>query len=161
MGGRQPSAPGSLPTIEEAQAAAASLGLSLEILSVGTNRESEAAFASLAQKRIDALMVPPLNLFNDRRVQLVTSAVRFAIPAIFHDRRDAEAGGLMSYGPDWTDLNRQSGIYVGRVLKGEKPADMPILQPTKFEFIINLQTARLIGIDMPPSLLAIADEVIE
>ena len=102
-------------------------------------------------------MVAPTYLFNDRRVQLTMSAVRYAVPTIFPDRRDAEFGGLMSYGPSWVDLNRQTGVYVGRILKGEKPSDLPVVQPTKF----NLQTARLLGVEVPPTLLAIADEVIE
>jgi putative ABC transport system substrate-binding protein len=88
-------------------------------------------------------------------------AGRYTIPTIFPDRRDAEVGGLMSYGPNWTDLNHQVGIYVAHILKGEKPGDLPVVQPTKFEFVINAQTARLIGVEMPPSLLALADEVIE
>jgi putative tryptophan/tyrosine transport system substrate-binding protein len=157
----EPGLPGFQSNVEEAQAAAAALGRSLEVLSAGTNREIEVVFAGLAQKRVDALMVTPTYLFNDRRVQLTTSAVRYAVPTIFPDRRDAEFGGLMSYGPDWTDLNRQVGAYVGRILKGDKPADLPVVQPTKFTFIINAQTARLIGIDVPNTLLVSADEVIE
>jgi putative ABC transport system substrate-binding protein len=147
--------------VEEARVAAAAIGVPLEVFSAGTNREIEAAFAGLVQKHVDGLMVSPSSLFNDRRVQLATFAARYTIPTIFPDRRDTEVGGLMSYGPDWTDLNRQVGIYAGRILKGERPGDLPIMQPTKIPFIINVQTARLIGIDVPPLLLAIADEVIE
>jgi putative ABC transport system substrate-binding protein len=147
--------------IEDAQQAAAALGLDLEIFSAFTNREIEAVFVSLSQKRVEALMVAPNYLFNERRLQLSMSAVRYGVSTIFPDRRDAEFGGLMSYGPDWTDLNRQTGIYVGRILKGEKVGDLPVLQPIKFEFIINLQTARLLGIEVPQTLLAAADEVIE
>jgi putative ABC transport system substrate-binding protein len=148
-------------TVEEAQVAATALGKSLEVLHAGTSRDIKAVFASLTQKRVDALMVIAHYLFMDRRVQLTMSAVRYAVPTIFPDRRDAEFGGLMSYGPSWIDLNRQVGMYAGRILKGEKPGDLPVVQPTKFEFIINTQTARLIGVELPPSLLAIADEVIE
>jgi putative ABC transport system substrate-binding protein len=147
--------------IEEAQAAAAEIGGALEAFFANTNREIEAAFAGLVRKRIEALIVSPSVLYNDRRAQLATSAARYAIPTIFGDRRDAEVGGLMSYGPNWTELNRQVGVYAGRILKGEKPGDLPVVQPTKFEFVINAQTARLIGVEVPPSLLAIADEVIE
>jgi putative ABC transport system substrate-binding protein len=147
--------------VAEAQAAAAAIGRPLEVLSAGTNHEIDATFASLAQRRVDALMVSPAYLFNNRRVQLAMSGVRYGVPMIFPDRRDAEVGGLMSYGPDWTDLNRQVGIYVGRILKGEKPGELPVQQPTKFTFIVNAQTARLISIEVPPALLAVADEVIE
>jgi putative ABC transport system substrate-binding protein len=147
--------------IEEARAAAAAIGGTLETFYANTNREIEAAFADLAGKQIEALMVSPAVLYNDRRAQLATSAARYAISTMFGDRRDAEVGGLMSYGPNWTDLNRQVGVYAGRILKGEKPGDLPVAQPTKFEFIINAQTARLIGVEVPPSLLAIADEVID
>jgi putative tryptophan/tyrosine transport system substrate-binding protein len=157
----EPGPVGFQANVEEAQAAAAALGRSLEILAAGTPREIEAVFAGLAQKRVQALMVTPTYLFNDRRLQLTMSAARYAVPTIFPDRRDAEFGGLMSYGPDWTDLNRQVGAYVGRILKGDKPADLPVVQPTKLTFIINVQTARLIGIDVPNTLLARADEVIE
>ena len=147
--------------IGEVRAAAGAIGQTLEVFSANTNREIEGAFAAVVQKRIEALMVSPSTLFSDRRGQLAMFAGRYTIPTIFPDRSDAEGGGLMSYGPNWTDLNRQVGIYTGRILKGEKPGDLPVVQPTKFEFIINTQTARLIGIDVPPTLLALATEVIE
>src|SRR5215471_7573411 len=125
--------------IVDARAAAAAIGRQLEILTVSTNGEIDAAFASLKQKQVEALLVAPDPLFISRRVQLQSLAMRHAVPAIFSLREFAEAGGLMSYGSSAIDLFRQTGVYVGRVLKGEKPADMPVLQPTKFEFVINMQ----------------------
>src|SRR6516162_3896876 len=147
--------------IAEAQAAAAAIGRELDVVSASTSREIDIAFASLMQKRTDGLLVGPHSFFLNRRAQLVTLTARHALPTMFGFREIAEAGGLMSYGASLSDEDRQVGIYVGRVLKGEKPADLPIMQPTKFEFVINLQTARVLGIDVPPTLLSLADEVIE
>jgi ABC-type uncharacterized transport system substrate-binding protein len=117
--------------------------------------------ASLAQKRADALLVAPQILFSTRRVQLATLAARHAVPTIYSQREYVEYGGLMSYGSSIIDRERQLGIYTGRILKGEKPIELPILRAVKFEFIINLQTAKTIGLDVPPTLIARADEVIE
>ncbi len=145
----------------DAQAAAAAIGRQIEVVAATTNSGIDAAFATLVQERADALLVSPDALFNARRVQLITLAVRHAVPAIYPFREDAAAGGLMSYGPSITDANRQAGIYTGRILKGEKPADLPVLRASKFELVINIQTAKTLGIDIPPMLLARADEVIE
>jgi putative ABC transport system substrate-binding protein len=147
--------------ITVSRAAASALGLSIEFAEAGSGREIEAAFASLRQKEVHALAIPPLPLFNDRRVQLASLALHYRLPAIYALRANAEAGGLMSYGTDASNQLRLAGVYVGRVLKGEKPADLPVSQAVKFELVINLQTARLLGIEVPPALLAIADEVIE
>jgi putative ABC transport system substrate-binding protein len=152
--------PTSEAMIVDARAAAA-IGRQIEILTASTNGDIDAAFASLKQKQVEALLVAPDPLFVNRRVQLQSLAMRHAVPAIFSGRESAEAGGLMSYGSSLIDLFRQTGIYVGRVLKGEKPADLPVMRATRFEFVINLHTARLLGIEVPPTLLAIADEVIE
>jgi ABC-type uncharacterized transport system substrate-binding protein len=147
--------------IKEVQTAASALGRQIEILNASTNREIDIAFASLVQRRAEALMVAPSNLFEGRRVQLTTLATRHAVPAIYPSREFVEAGGLMSYSASFSDLYRQVGIYAGRILKGAKPADLPVEQSTKFEFVINLQTVRVFGLDVPPTLLARADEVIE
>jgi putative ABC transport system substrate-binding protein len=149
------------PTITALRPAAASIGLQIEVFTADTSREIDTAFASLVQKRSDALFVSQESLFNTRRIQLATLATRHALPAIYSQRDIVEVGGLMSYAASLTDQYRQVGIYTGRVLKGEKPADLPVLRPTKFEFVINLQTARTLGIDVPATLLAQADEVIE
>jgi putative ABC transport system substrate-binding protein len=143
------------------RAAAADIGQQIEILSAGTNRDIDIAFATVLQKRADGLLVSPDALFGNRRAQILTLAARHAVPAIYSLREWTEMGGLMSYGPSAADQYRQTGIYTGRILKGEKPADLPVMRPTKFEFIINLQTAKTLGINIPPSLLAQADEVIE
>jgi ABC-type uncharacterized transport system substrate-binding protein len=148
-------------TIKELYATASSLGKQIEIFQAGNNREIDSAFARLVQSRIDALIVNPGPLFNNRRVQIVTLAAHHRLPAIYTDRPYAEAGGLMTYGSNVTDQVRQVGIYTGRILNGEKPADIPVLRASKFEFIINLQTARTLGLEIPPMLLARADEVIE
>jgi ABC-type uncharacterized transport system substrate-binding protein len=147
--------------LKDAQAWAATIGRQIEILTANTSREIDAAFAILVQRRVDALLIGPDVFFNNRRVQLATLAVRHGVPAIYAFREFAEAGGLMSYGTSLAERDHQVGVYAGRILKGEKPADLPILQPTKFEFVINLQTARTIGLDVPTALLVRADEVIE
>ena len=147
--------------IANLRAAASTLGLQIEVLPAGSNRDIDMAFATLQQKRADAVLTANAALFGARRLQLAMLAARYAVPAMYHDRLFTEAGGLMSYGTSLADLYRQVGVYTGRVLKGEKPADLPVLQPAKFELVINLQAARTIGVEVPPSLLALADEVIE
>jgi putative ABC transport system substrate-binding protein len=147
--------------IPELRKAAAAIGREIEFLYARTNNEIDTAFASLAEKRIDALLVNSQFLFVERRAQILGLAARHAVPVIWGRREDVEAGGLMSYGANRSDSYRQQGIYTGRILKGEKPADLPIMRSTKFEFVINLQTAKLLGIEVPPTLLALADEVIE
>jgi putative ABC transport system substrate-binding protein len=147
--------------VAEVQSAASAIGRQIELLTATTNLDIDTAFAGLAQKRADALLVAPQILFSTRRVQLVTLAARHAVPTMYYQREFVEAGGLMSYGSSIIDRERQLGVYTGRVLKGEKPADLPILRAVKFEFVINLQTAKTIGLDVPPTLVARADEVIE
>jgi putative ABC transport system substrate-binding protein len=146
---------------EEIRSAVAGVGASLEVLTAGTIGEVDNAFASLVAKKVEALFVAPSAFFTTRRVQLATLATRHAIPAMYIDRAFAEVGGLMSYGARDEEVQRQVGLYVGRVLKGEKPADLPVLQPTRFELVINAGTAKALGLTVPPTLLAIADEVIE
>jgi putative ABC transport system substrate-binding protein len=147
--------------IAEVQTAASTLGAQLEILTVTTNRDINPVFAAVVQKRPDGLLISPDPLFTNRLVQLATLSARHVMPTIYSLREFAEVGGLMTYGSNFSDLFRQAGNYTGRVLNGEKPAELPILQPTKFEFVINLQTAAALGLDVPPTLLARADEVIE
>jgi putative ABC transport system substrate-binding protein len=147
--------------VSDVQAAALSIGKQIDVLEAATGRDIDTAFARLAQKPIDALSVGPGPLLDNRRVQLATLAAYHRVPAIYPLRVFAEAGGLMSYGTSITDAYRQAGVYTGRILKGEKPADLPVMQSIKFEFVINLNTARAFGLSFPPGLLAIADEVIE
>jgi putative ABC transport system substrate-binding protein len=137
------------------------IGRQIEVVTASTNSDIDAAFTTLAKKRADAFLISPEALFVARRVQLLTLAARYALPALYHRREFAEAGGLMSYGSDLADQFRQTGVYAARILKGEKPAEMPVQLPTKFEFVINLQTAKTLGITVPSTLLAVADEVIE
>jgi putative ABC transport system substrate-binding protein len=146
---------------KEVETVASAMGRQVEIVNASTNREIDAAFATLKQKRVDALLVAPDTLMANRRVQIATLAVRQGIPIIATQREFAEAGGLMSYGTNLMDTYHQVGIYTGRILKGENPSDLPVLRAAKFEFVINLQTARTIGLEIPPTLLALADEVIE
>jgi len=148
-------------TIADLQAAASSLGQQIEVLRAGTIDDIDAAFASLVQKRAEALLVITSVLFFNRRTQLVTLAARHAVPAIYWTRDFTDAGGLMSYGSDVTDQLRQAGIYTGRILKGAKPADLPVARAVKFEFVINLKTAKALGLTVPDKLIALADEVIE
>ena len=147
--------------IRDAGAAAADIGLQVTVFNASTIREIDAAFATLVRERADALFVSPDSFFNRRRVQLAILAARHAVPAGYGVRDYAEAGGLMSYGTSLADSRRQVGVYAGRILKGAKPADLPVLQPTKFELVINLSAASALGLEVPPSLLARADEVIE
>jgi putative tryptophan/tyrosine transport system substrate-binding protein len=147
--------------IKESQSAAAAIGRAVEIFSAADDDELDAAFASFIAKRIDALLVTPDALFFQRRVQIAALAARLAMPAAYWDRAFPEAGGLMSYGSSVADSFRQVGIYTGRILKGERPGDLPVLQPTKFELVINLKTAKALGLTIPETLLAIADEVIQ
>ena len=149
--------------IAEINSAASAIGIPLEVLRARGSGEIDAAFAMLAQnqKRADALVVANQTLFVVRRIQLVTFAASHALPAIYSEREYAEAGGLMTYGSSFSDRQRQLGIYTGRILKGEKPSDLPVLRASKFEFVVNLQTAKVIGLDVPPTLIARADEIIE
>jgi putative tryptophan/tyrosine transport system substrate-binding protein len=143
------------------RAAALAVEQQIEVLHVSTGRDIDTVFASLAQKPVDALLVGPSPLANNRRVQLVTLAAYHRVLAIYFLREFAEVGGLMSYGTSIADANRLAGVYTDRILKGEKPGDLPVMQSTKFEFVINLNTARAFGLSFPPGLLAIAEEVIE
>jgi len=156
-----PNQPNADSLMTDAQTGALAIGGQIEILSAGANREIDVAFASLLQKRTDALMVSPDALFVNRRVHLVTLAARHAIPTIYPFRDHVDIGGLMSYGALSNDTHRLAGVYAGSILNGKKPSDLPIMRPTKFEFVVNMQTARTLGIEVPSTLLAIADEVIE
>jgi putative ABC transport system substrate-binding protein len=148
-------------TLREVQEAARTLGLQIQKLNASTGPEIDAAFAALARERPDALFVATDAFFNSRRVQFATLAARERIPAAYSQRETVAAGGLMSYGTDQADRYRQVGVYTGKILNGAKPADLPVAQATKFEFVINLQTAKLLSIEVPETLLATADEVIQ
>jgi putative ABC transport system substrate-binding protein len=148
-------------TITDARAAATSIGRQIEVLTASTNDEIDLVFASLGPKQVDALLVNNDPFFNSRLVHLVTLATYHRLPTIYPYRECVEAGGLISYGSNLPDLVRQVGVYSGRILKGERPADLPVLRATKFELVINLQTAKTFGLFVPPTLLARADQVIE
>jgi ABC-type uncharacterized transport system substrate-binding protein len=148
-------------TLREVELAASSMGLQIQVLNASTSREIDAVFATFGRERADALSVGGDPLFNSRRLQLAILAARHAVPASYSSRDYPETGGLMSYGANVTDAFRQIGDYAGRILKGAKPADLPVVQASKFELVINHQTARTLGLEVPPTLLARADEVIE
>ena len=156
-----PTYPDSELMVRDVAAAARAMGLQIQVLNASTSREINAAFASLVRERPDALFVGGEPFLNSRRVQLVHLASRHAVPATYPLRDYAEVGGLMSYGPNIADAFRQVGVYTGRILKGAKPADLPVVQASKFELVINAETARMLGLEIPPTLLARADEVIE
>jgi putative tryptophan/tyrosine transport system substrate-binding protein len=147
--------------LRDAESAARTMGLQILVVDATTSREIDAAFATFVREQVDALFVGPSGFFSSRRVHIASQAMRHGIPAAYSQREIPEVGGLLSYGTNLTDAWRQVGVYAGRVLKGAKPADLPVLQSTKFELVINAQTARLLGLTVPPGLLVAADEVIE
>ena len=153
--------PGADPFVKDVQAAAPAMGRQVEFFFATSKDEIDTAFASIVQKRSDALLVSADGLFNNRRVQIVSLAARHAVPANYPVRAFAEVGGLISYGASERDQFRLAGVYTGRILKGEKPADIPVSRATKLELVINVQTAKMLGFEVPPMLLARADEVIE
>jgi putative ABC transport system substrate-binding protein len=147
--------------VADLQHAAQAFGVSVLVLNIADDRDLEPAFASLVEQRAGAVIVSASGFFFSRRDRLAALAARHAIPTVYQSREFTSAGGLMSYGGDFSDVYRQIGVYVGRILKGEKPADLPVVQPTKLELVINLKTAKALGLDVPPPLIALADEVIE
>ena len=156
-----PKGPNVAPLIKEAQRAAKAMDQEMHVIEASVEHELNAAFASFRQRRINAALVAADPFFDDRHEQLVALSARYAIPAIYQWRQFPEAGGFISYGPSLADLYRQSAVYAGRILKGTKPGDLPVEQPTKVELVINLKTARALGINIPSSLLVRADTVIE
>ena len=151
----------SAPFIRDVQAAASDLGLRVEVFNASTESEIEAAFEAMSAQKVGALLVANNPLFTTSRKHLIALAARYALPTMYTVREFADSGGLISYGTDLRDVYRQVGTYVGRILKGEKPGDLPVLQPTKFELVINMRTVKALGLTVPSGVLAIADEVIE
>jgi putative ABC transport system substrate-binding protein len=157
----EPTNPNSASETSDMLAAAAALGRKLLIVKASTERDIDAAFVSLVQQRADAVIVAAQAFFASRQDQLLALAQRHALPAMYDRREVVAAGGLMSYGASLSEAFRQAGVYAGRILKGEKPADLPVTQSTRFDLVINMKTAKALGLAVPPSLLATADEVIE
>src|SRR5205807_6116259 len=156
-----PTGPNSETTLRDAQSAARAIGLEIQVLNASTSREINVAFATFVRERPDALFVDIDPFFTSRRVQLVHLASHHRVPATYPGRQFAEVGGLMSYGSNLTDAWRQVGVYTGRILKGAKPTDLPVVQSVKFELVVNAETARMLGLTVPATLLSTADEVIE
>jgi putative tryptophan/tyrosine transport system substrate-binding protein len=156
-----PAGPGHEITLRDVEPAARAMGLQIQVLNASTSSEINAAFATFVRERPDALFVSTDPFFTSRRAQMVQLAARHMVPAAYHARHYPEIGGLMSYGSNVADGLRQLGVYTGRILKGAKPADLPVVQASKFELVINAETARMLGLTVPPTLLARADEVIE
>jgi putative ABC transport system substrate-binding protein len=149
------------PETKDLQSAAHVLGARVLVLNGGTESEIAAAFATLVEQQVSALLMSADSYFRGARDQITSLAARHAIPTMFYDRASVAAGGLLSYGANRRDVDRQIGLYAGRILKGEKPADLPVVQPTKFELVINLKTAKALGLTIPETLSATADEVIQ
>jgi putative tryptophan/tyrosine transport system substrate-binding protein len=156
-----PNYPPAESQLNDVQEAARAINLKIQVLRSSTDREIDVAYETVAQQHIDALLVTADPFFDTRRAKLVALAARQKVPTMYHFREFPAAGGLVSYGVDFADVYRQVGIYTGRVLKGEKPADLPVMQASKFEFVINMKTAKALGLEVPATLLASADEVIE
>ena len=156
-----PQNPIAKPQITELRTAAQSLGREMNVLNASSETEIERAFVTIDEQRIQALVITADPFFDDRRDQIIALAARYRIPASYTRREFVIAGGLMGYDPDALGAFRQAGVYTGRILKGEKPGDLPVMRPTKFQFVINMKTARALGLNVPDKLLAIADEVIE
>jgi putative tryptophan/tyrosine transport system substrate-binding protein len=156
-----PNVPPAALQLADGQEAARTIGLDILVLRARTDGELDAVFQTIARERIAALAIAGDPFFDTRRDKLVALSAQYAVPTSHSFREFTESGGLMSYGIDISDVYRQVGVYAGRILKGAKPTELPVIQPTKFEFVINLKTAKALSLDVPPSLLAIADEVIE
>jgi len=156
-----PFSPSAEISVNEAARAADALGIQVPVLNAGTEQDLDEAFASMTKWGAGGLVVPGEPFFDSQRNKIAALAARYGVPAIYTFRESVVAGELMSYGPSLPDSYRQGGIYVGRVLKGEKPTDLPVIQPTKFDLVLNLKTAKVLGLEVPPKLLALVDEVIE